>query len=188
MIKFPTPQAPFWNRITIPGTVVLPVEVQETEGLLITSGNPVPGTGPFIHDEYAADSIQREVRNPNYFKPGLPYLDAVEGAFLENLDARFVAFRAKQIDYVDRLTPQYTEEAQGMDGVTVDSRIGVCCPQWIQFNLTRPAVRRRARPQGGLAGDPARGDQRGRIPGQGRSDRADGPELLRPRDGYVFAG
>ena len=138
VVKFPTPQAPFWNRITSVGTVVLPVEVQETEGMLITSGNPVPGTGPFIHDEYSVDSFQREVRNPNYFKPDLPYLDAIEGNFDANLDARMVSFRAKQVDFVDGLTPEYAEEAEGMDDVTVDSRIGVCCPTWIQFNLRKP--------------------------------------------------
>ena len=138
VLKFPTPQAPFWNRVTTAGTVVLPVEVADTEGLLITSGNPVPGTGPFIHEEFQVDQHQLVVRNPNYFKPGLPYLDAIEGNLYANLDARMVAFRAGNIDYATGLKADYYNEAKGMSGVNIDTRIGVCCPSWVQFNLSKP--------------------------------------------------
>ena len=42
-----------------PGTVVLPVEIQDTEGDLIKSGNPVAGTGPFIHTR-----VRRQIDGP----------------------------------------------------------------------------------------------------------------------------
>ena len=139
VIKFPTPQAPFWNRITIPGTMVLPVEVQDTEGLLSISGNPVPGTGPFIHDTFLPDEKFNVVRNPDYFKPDLPYLDAINNDWYPNIDARFVAFRAKNIDTMNwGVSLDYCREAQGMAGVSLDTRVGVCCPQWIQFNPSKP--------------------------------------------------
>ena len=118
--------------------MVLPVEVQETEGLLITSGNPVPGTRPFVHEEFQVEQHQLVVKNPNYLKPGPPYLDAIEGNSYANLDARMVAFRAKNIDYVTGLTEEHFLEAREMEAVTVDSRIGVCCPTWTQFNLSKP--------------------------------------------------
>ena len=137
VVKFPTPQAPFWNRLTTAGSVVLPVEVADIEGVLITSGKPLAGTGPFMHDEWVVDSHQIEVRNPNYFKPDLPYLDKIDGAFYPNRDAQMVAFRAKQIDYVTSLTAEYYDEAQGMENVELDTRVGVCCPTWTQFNLLK---------------------------------------------------
>ena len=138
VMKFPTPQAPFWNRITTPGTVVLPVEVQETEGLLITSGDPVPGTGPFIHKEFIVQQYQLTEKNPNYFKPGLPYLDAIEGDYYANVDSQMVAFRAKQIDYINALKFDYHKEASEMADVTIDARVSLCCLTWIQFNLSKP--------------------------------------------------
>ena len=56
VIKFPAPQAPFWNRITTPGTVVLPVEVADIEGMLITSGKPLAGHRP-IHPRRVAGGL-----------------------------------------------------------------------------------------------------------------------------------
>ena len=69
-----------------------------------------------------------------------------------------------------------------MEGVTVDARIGVCCPVLDTVQPQEASVRRRARPQGDLA-------WRGRVrrfvdvayQGSSRDDGADGPEPLRPR-------
>lgn len=136
-IAFPRPQARFWNRITTPGTVVLPVEVQDTEGDLIKSGKPVAGTGPFIHVDFVENETFKVTRNPDYFEPGLPYLDAMEWLPLVGGESIFVSFRAGDIDYARLSSRDLREEAERLEGVAIDSRIALFS-HWIAFNTNIP--------------------------------------------------
>ena len=132
-IAYPRPQAPFWNRITTPGTVVLPVEIQDTEGGLIKSGNPVAGTGPFIHKDFVENETFTVTKNPDYFEPGLPYLDGMEWQPLVGQEPIFVAFKSGDIDVARISSRDVREEAKRLEGVTVDIRIGLAT-HWIAFN------------------------------------------------------
>ena len=116
-----------------PGTVVLPVEIQDTEGDLIKSGNPVAGTGPFIHQDFVENETFTVTKNPDYFEPGLPYLDAMEWEPVVGAEPLFVAFRAGDIDVARISSRDIREEAKRLEGVTVDVRIGLAT-HWIAFN------------------------------------------------------
>ena len=57
------------------------------------------GTGPFMLENVASDeSSMRIVRNPNFWRPGLPFLDAVEWFFLGDPALMVPALRTKRID------------------------------------------------------------------------------------------
>jgi peptide/nickel transport system substrate-binding protein len=56
------------------------------------------GTGPFVYDEWVRDSHFRAVRNPNYWRPGLPYLEEIEFRPLPDPAARRDALEAGDID------------------------------------------------------------------------------------------
>lgn len=57
------------------------------------------GTGPFMLDDLAADeSSVREVKNPDYWRDGEPFLDAVEFIFLSDHALQLAALRAQRID------------------------------------------------------------------------------------------
>lgn len=76
--------------------VVLNPEVVERAGRFATADTAV-GTGAFIL-ESSDDAGARLVRNPDYWKPGLPYLDGVRLVALNDPQARWAAFLAGQFD------------------------------------------------------------------------------------------
>ena len=77
------------------------------------------GTGPFIVKQHIRDSSITYERNPNYFKPGLPYLDQIELVIIRDEPAVRTAFATGNIDWTDiwpdpSLKPRYDQlEAEG---------------------------------------------------------------------------
>jgi peptide/nickel transport system substrate-binding protein len=56
------------------------------------------GTGPFKFVEFKPNEAIRLVRNPDYWKPGRPYLDAIEYTFMPNPSTAILAFAAGNFD------------------------------------------------------------------------------------------
>ncbi len=79
-----------WNRYS----AIVP------EGMYgqVNAGREGIGTGPFRLVEYQPNSHVEYVRNQNYWKKGLPYLDALSFKILSDEQARVAALRAGAID------------------------------------------------------------------------------------------
>jgi ABC-type transport system substrate-binding protein len=58
------------------------------------------GTGPFIFDSFKVNDFVKYTKNPNYWQPGMPYLDAV---IIKHIPDRTVAVMALQAGDVDEL-------------------------------------------------------------------------------------
>ena len=56
------------------------------------------GTGPFRFVEFKANQSIKVTRNPNYWKPGRPYLDGVEYTIIPNRSTAILAFVAGNFD------------------------------------------------------------------------------------------
>ena len=56
------------------------------------------GTGPFKFVEFRQSEIIRLARNPTYWKPGRPYLDAIEMPIIANRATAMLAFIAGKLD------------------------------------------------------------------------------------------
>jgi ABC-type transport system substrate-binding protein len=56
------------------------------------------GTGPFKFAEFKPNEYIRVVKNPDYWKPGRPYLDAVEWTIIPNRSTQTLAFIAGKFD------------------------------------------------------------------------------------------
>lgn len=56
------------------------------------------GTGPFKFIEFKPNQSIKLVRNPNYWKPGRPYLDAIDYTIIPNRSTAMLAFAAGQFD------------------------------------------------------------------------------------------
>jgi peptide/nickel transport system substrate-binding protein len=56
------------------------------------------GTGPFMFGEWRQNELIRLVRNPNYWKPGRPYLDAIEYTIIPNRATSMLAFMSGKTD------------------------------------------------------------------------------------------
>ncbi len=56
------------------------------------------GTGPFKFVEYKPNESIKVAKNPDYWKPGLPYLDAIEYSIIPNVSTQLLAFAAGKFD------------------------------------------------------------------------------------------
>ena len=64
------------------------------------------GTGPFKFVEFKPNEVIRVTRNPDYWKPGLPYLDGIEYTVVRNPATAVLAFLSGKFDmsFLNQLT------------------------------------------------------------------------------------
>ena len=68
------------------------------------------GTGPFMFVEHETGTKVSFERNPEYFKEGLPYADAVEALIIPDGATRIAALRSGQINVFPAASPRVLEE------------------------------------------------------------------------------
>jgi peptide/nickel transport system substrate-binding protein len=79
------------------------------------------GTGPFILKEWSPGERVVLEKNPQYFKPGLPYLDKLEVRIMKDPLTASTALRAGEVDLITRVPIQQVlvlEESPGVRLVT----------------------------------------------------------------------
>ncbi len=96
------------------------------------------GTGPFKFEEYVQGDHLSLVKNPNYWKAGLPYLDGIRFQVFKDPQSMLVAFEAGQLDAVDtppiRDTARYQQDPNWQvvfNNIAGDSYV-------VTFNTTQP--------------------------------------------------
>src|SRR5215831_4292085 len=77
------------------------------------------GTGPFMLKEYIPGQHVLLVKNPHYFKPGLPYLDALECRIMKDPLTATTALRAGEIDFIVRIPLQQIPILERSPGITL---------------------------------------------------------------------
>ncbi|MFL5001226.1 MAG: ABC transporter substrate-binding protein, partial [Xanthobacteraceae bacterium] len=87
------PQSSFLSMFASGYTPVYPCHVSTKE----MRTNPI-GTGPFKFVEFRRGESLKFVRNPDYWRKGRPYLDAIEWRVIENRSTRILAFIADEFD------------------------------------------------------------------------------------------
>ena len=75
------------------------------------------GTGPFKFVEFKPNEPIKLTRNPDYWKPGLPYLDGIEFPIIKNMSTAVLAFVSGQFDMIwpYSLTPPLLKDVQSQD-------------------------------------------------------------------------
>ena len=63
------------------------------------------GTGPFKFVEYKPNEHIRVTRNPDYWKPGRPYLDGIEYTIIASPATQILAFAAGKLDFTFATIP-----------------------------------------------------------------------------------
>ena len=73
------------------------------------------GTGPFKFAEFKSHASIKLVRNPDYWKKGLPYLDAIEWRIITSRSTRVLAFVAGEFDmtFVGDITVPLMKDVTG---------------------------------------------------------------------------
>jgi peptide/nickel transport system substrate-binding protein len=72
------------------------------------------GTGPFKLLEFRPNEVIRVGKNPDYWKPGRPYLDGIEYSIIKDLSTRTLAFIGGKGDLINGVTiPQVNDVKAG---------------------------------------------------------------------------
>ena len=99
------------------------------------------GTGPFKFESYRTDQQVVMVRNPNYFKPGLPYLDRLVFRVVPDSNAQSLALMGGEADYLAPLNAADVERLGARNDLTLAQTAfgsgGGNCITTLGFNLDR---------------------------------------------------
>jgi peptide/nickel transport system substrate-binding protein len=91
------PDAAMLDRLSSDGMMVLAKEVVEKADKFATA-DEVVGTGPFIMKSTEERVGAEYVRNPDYWKSGLPYLDGIQTVFFNDDQTSYSSFLGNQVD------------------------------------------------------------------------------------------
>jgi len=141
-VKKATPDASLLSVLALPEAAIVSKGWIESGVNVKAAAN---GTGAFSLAEYEPAVRARLERNPTYFFPDEPLLDAVDFRMIKSDDARVSALRSGALDMIDFVPWKDIDVLGRMPNVTVDSASGAFMNLW--FNATRapfddPKVRR----------------------------------------------
>lgn len=146
IFQFNEPYAPLLQRLNVTEAPILPQHIYEgVEDVTQAEANLMPiGTGPFMFESHTPGTDVRLVRNPNYFKEGLPLLDAVVFTVIPDSSTQIAALEAGEVDYVWRVPgPDISriEASPDTEILSVSSGPGggFCIPT-VTFNLDREVL------------------------------------------------
>jgi peptide/nickel transport system substrate-binding protein len=120
VMKLKAPFAPLLFMTSLCMSPILPKHVLEGQDLATSEFNRKPiGTGPFKIAEAVKGSHYLLERNPDYFKPGRPYLDRVILKVMPNPASRVLAFEKGEVDvlYSFYLPREQTARVKALPGV-----------------------------------------------------------------------
>lgn len=107
------------------GATIIPKHLYEGTDIPNNPYNMKPiGTGPFMFEEYVPGDRVVLVRNPNYWKAGLPYLDKLIFKIVPDPDARVLALKTGEVDYLmawGGLPEKNYQELKAFPGITASS-------------------------------------------------------------------
>ncbi|MEP6871316.1 MAG: ABC transporter substrate-binding protein [Anaerolineaceae bacterium] len=101
VFRFKTPYAPLLQQLNVIEAPIVAKHIYEGTDIQTNPANLKPvGTGPFRFVEYKKGQQLTLERNPDYFKPGLPYLDKLVFTIIPQDATRVLAFENNEVDYV----------------------------------------------------------------------------------------
>jgi peptide/nickel transport system substrate-binding protein len=147
VFRFQRPYAPLLLQLDATEAPIMPRHVfQGADDPQRHPANTAPvGTGPFRVVGYAKGAEIRFARNASYFKPDLPYLDAVVMRIIPDAGTQVLALESGEVDFLWGVPGPHRAR------LAADSRYrlaqtsyhpgGSNCIMTVSFNLQRPALR-----------------------------------------------
>jgi peptide/nickel transport system substrate-binding protein len=96
------------------------------------------GTGPFKFVEFRPNERIRVARNPEYWKPGRPYLDGIEWPIVPSLATRILGFVAGSFDQVFGVTIPLLRDLKNQAPQAVCDVFPANLPRTLLVNRTAP--------------------------------------------------
>lgn len=114
-VRMTSPWAAFpFQLVNQPGWLVSPETIGQNDTFV--------GTGPFMLESWTPNDGARVVRNPNYWREGFPYLDAINFKFLVDQTVKRQALEAGDVD--GYISPGDADILDYLDDDGVDVWIG----------------------------------------------------------------
>lgn len=108
------PIAEFPANLTLPYARIVP---KDTKVNLNTAED---GTGPFILKEFVVGEKVVVERNPNYFRPGIPYVDSVQVQVYSDATAEINALKDGKTDIMWQVRPEQVALLKGVPAVRLE--------------------------------------------------------------------
>ncbi|HQS45627.1 MAG: peptide ABC transporter substrate-binding protein [Rhizobiales bacterium 24-66-13] len=98
VFRLKEPFGPFLSAFAAGSAPMIPKHIYEGTDYRANPANRTPiGTGPFRFAEWKRGQYIRLVRNPDYWKPGRPYLDAIVYRVVPDATARRIALESGEV-------------------------------------------------------------------------------------------
>jgi len=131
------PSAPFLINVADPNHLLIGKELLDIAGDLRQS-KTLFGSGPFIVDQLQPGVSISFKKNPNYFKPGRPYLDSVLLTAITDTSTRDAFFLTGKADIAyGSITQAQKKDISGKISDTVFSPAGSLAPRYVVWNWQR---------------------------------------------------
>lgn len=129
------PQASFLSMLASGLTPVYPCHVEAKD----MRTKPI-GTGPFKFVDFRRNESIKLVRNPDYYKPGLPYLDGIEWRIVSNRATRVLAFATGEFDltFTADITPAIRKDLVQQAPKAICKTVSTNVPSNVLVNATKP--------------------------------------------------
>jgi peptide/nickel transport system substrate-binding protein len=96
------------------------------------------GTGPYKFVEFRPNEYIRVTRNPDYWKPGLPYLDGIKWTIVPSLATRILGLAAGTFDQVSGVTIPLLRDLESQAPQAVCKVFPANLPRTLLVNRTTP--------------------------------------------------
>ena len=145
VFKLRKPYGALLQLLNVTEAPILPKHLYQGGDPLTHPVNLKPvGTGPFKFESYRTDQQVVLVRNPDYFKAGLPYLDRLVFRVVPESNAQALSLLAGEADYIGPVNAADVERLSTRNDLTLGQTAfgtgGGNCITTLGFNLDRKSV------------------------------------------------
>lgn len=138
------PHPALLRQLDVTEAPILPRHIYAGDDPMRNPANLKPvGSGPFRFESYRKDDQVVLVRNPDYFKPGLPHLDRLVFRIIPDANTQIHALLASEVDMLARISAIDAQRLKDQAVTLVDTTAGPGgsnCIMTLAFNLDRPAL------------------------------------------------
>lgn len=143
VFRFKKPYAPLLQQLDVTEAPIIAKHVYEGTDPMTNPANQAPvGTGPFKIASYTKGSEVRMDRNPDYFKKGLPYLDAVVMRVIAKPETQVSSLENDEVGWLFDVPGPDIERLKATGRFdTLETAInpgGTNCILTVSYNLDRP--------------------------------------------------
>lgn len=145
VFRFKQPYAPLLGQLDVTEAPILPRHIYQGSDPLTHPANARPvGTGPFRFAAYKKGAEIRFVRNPAYFKAGLPRMDELVMRIIPDPSTQVLALENGEVDFLWDVPGPHRARLQAnprlRSAETAFNPGGANCIMTLGFNLERTAL------------------------------------------------